>query len=257
MIKFFRLIRQRLLTENKFSKYILYALGEIVLVVIGILIALQLNNLNEINKNKGFEKEYLFRIQSDINQDITELERHFKSDTLKLDSYTFLGRWLISDSIKTNPNILLKHLNTASRLNWFEGKNIVFDDMKSSGKTSLIVSDSLRSKIQNYYRLFEEVIKQESLNNENISKYMGRINSAIDVGPFIEIGMPKRWNTNFGQITANDLFNTISNLEENKKNLFTENYSLIKGQIIYCHTIRLSLYQEGIKLTKSIDDYLK
>ncbi len=47
MIKFFRKIRQKMLTENKFSKYLIYAIGEIVLVVLGILIALQLNNLNE------------------------------------------------------------------------------------------------------------------------------------------------------------------------------------------------------------------
>ena len=55
MIKFFRKIRQKLLTENKFSKYLLYAIGEIMLVVIGILIALQLNNLNEIDKVKDTE----------------------------------------------------------------------------------------------------------------------------------------------------------------------------------------------------------
>ena len=47
MIKFFRKIRHRLLTENKFSKYLVYAIGEIILVVIGILIALQINNWNE------------------------------------------------------------------------------------------------------------------------------------------------------------------------------------------------------------------
>ena len=51
MIKFFRKIRQKLLTENKFSKYLLYAIGEIFLVVIGILIALQINNWNERQKN--------------------------------------------------------------------------------------------------------------------------------------------------------------------------------------------------------------
>ena len=50
MIKFFRKIRQRLLTENKFSKYLIYAIGEIILVVIGILIALQINNWNENRK---------------------------------------------------------------------------------------------------------------------------------------------------------------------------------------------------------------
>ena len=46
MLKFFRKIRQKLLTDNKFSKYLIYALGEIVLVVIGILIALSINNWN-------------------------------------------------------------------------------------------------------------------------------------------------------------------------------------------------------------------
>ncbi|MFT6995454.1 MAG: hypothetical protein ACJA1P_002199 [Maribacter sp.] len=47
MIKFFRHIRKQLLSENKFSKYMLYAIGEIALVMIGILLALQVNNWNE------------------------------------------------------------------------------------------------------------------------------------------------------------------------------------------------------------------
>ena len=50
MLKFFRKIRQQLLSENKFSKYLLYAIGEIILVVIGILIALQLNMWSMIEK---------------------------------------------------------------------------------------------------------------------------------------------------------------------------------------------------------------
>ena len=53
MIKFFRKIRQQLLTENKFSKYMIYAIGEIILVVIGILIALGINNWNENRKKIG------------------------------------------------------------------------------------------------------------------------------------------------------------------------------------------------------------
>ncbi|NCQ59013.1 MAG: hypothetical protein GW794_14435, partial [Flavobacteriales bacterium] len=55
MIKFFRKIRQKMLKENKFSKYLLYAIGEIILVVIGILIALQINNWNENRKNSNEE----------------------------------------------------------------------------------------------------------------------------------------------------------------------------------------------------------
>ena len=56
MIKFFRKIRHKLLSDNKFSKYLVYAIGEIVLVVIGILIALSINNWNENNKLRDRRK---------------------------------------------------------------------------------------------------------------------------------------------------------------------------------------------------------
>ena len=53
MIKFFKKARKQLLTENKFTKYLIYALGEIILVIIGILIALQINNANQgLNHSK-------------------------------------------------------------------------------------------------------------------------------------------------------------------------------------------------------------
>ena len=58
MIKFFRKIRQKLLSENKFSKYLIYAIGEIVLVVIGILIALQINNKNDERKAEESVKKF-------------------------------------------------------------------------------------------------------------------------------------------------------------------------------------------------------
>jgi hypothetical protein len=73
MIKFFRRIRQQLLTKNKFSKYLIYAIGEIVLVVVGILIALQLNNWNETRKNEDQFKAVLEQIYTVIDQDAEEL----------------------------------------------------------------------------------------------------------------------------------------------------------------------------------------
>ena len=62
MIKFFRQIRQNLIMENKTGKYLKYAIGEIVLVVIGILIALQINNWNENRKEKQQEKAILYQL---------------------------------------------------------------------------------------------------------------------------------------------------------------------------------------------------
>ena len=66
MIKFFRKIRQELLTENKIGQYLKYAIGEILLVVIGILIALQINNWNEARKSRIVETVLLKTIKSDL-----------------------------------------------------------------------------------------------------------------------------------------------------------------------------------------------
>jgi hypothetical protein len=75
MIKFFRQIRQKLLSDKQFSKYILYAIGEIFLVVIGILIALQINTWNEDRKNLEKENYYLNSIKTSISLSQSELDR--------------------------------------------------------------------------------------------------------------------------------------------------------------------------------------
>jgi len=66
MVKFFRKIRQKLLSENKFSKYLIYAIGEIILVVVGILIALGINNWNQSNENNRLQKIYLQKIKNEL-----------------------------------------------------------------------------------------------------------------------------------------------------------------------------------------------
>ncbi|MBT8323911.1 MAG: hypothetical protein KJO96_01335, partial [Winogradskyella sp.] len=63
MIKFFRHIRYKLMEQNKTGRYFKYAIGEIILVVIGILIALQINNWNQHRLNLKKERSMLFEIQ--------------------------------------------------------------------------------------------------------------------------------------------------------------------------------------------------
>ena len=75
MLKFFRRVRQNLLSENKTSKYTLYAIGEIFLVVVGILIALQINNLNETKKEQAISNKYLSGFVSDLEKDRTQLDK--------------------------------------------------------------------------------------------------------------------------------------------------------------------------------------
>jgi hypothetical protein len=74
MLRFFRQIRQSLLTDNKFNKYLLYAVGEILLVVIGILIALQINNWNEERKAREREQQLLISLSEDFKSNLVSLE---------------------------------------------------------------------------------------------------------------------------------------------------------------------------------------
>lgn len=74
MIKFFRKIRQNLLNEGKTTKYLKYAIGEIVLVMIGILLALQVNNWNQDRQLKLKEKNILLELKRDLASNDTTLQ---------------------------------------------------------------------------------------------------------------------------------------------------------------------------------------
>ena len=73
MIKFFRKIRQKMLTENKFSKYLIYAIGEIILVIIGILIALGINENAKDKSNLKLRDLYIIQLNDEANRNIERL----------------------------------------------------------------------------------------------------------------------------------------------------------------------------------------
>ena len=77
MLRFFRQIRQRLVTDNRFGKYLLYAIGEIVLVVIGILLALQINTWNEERKFRAQQYSLLRDLSADLQANLRDELRFF------------------------------------------------------------------------------------------------------------------------------------------------------------------------------------
>lgn len=104
MIKFFRKTREQLLSENKFSGYLKYAIGEIVLVVLGILIALYINNLNEQRKTENRIVEILKEIQNDLGKNILEADNtiaYYKNKKSKI--LRLLNDKITYDEFKNNP----------------------------------------------------------------------------------------------------------------------------------------------------------
>ena len=147
MIKFFRRIRQNMLTENKFSKYLLYTIGEIILVVIGILIALQLNNLNENKKNDVFEKEILSQIQENLKSDklvLKQIELNFMKAIAS--SNKILNA---EESQKTKDSIKI-WLGAIIQFDRFQPLTNAYEVLKSNG-LDRISNKQLRFLLGKYY----------------------------------------------------------------------------------------------------------
>ena len=169
MIKFFRKIRQKLLTENKFSKYLLYGIGEIILVVIGILIALQLNNLNERNKFKAKEIEILSDFKASLELDLINFNRALEQGEKSKSSMEIILAHLEADLPYSDSLKIHFSLTTDT---WTAQVNVsVFESLKSEG-LSLISNKELRQEL---VRLYDElIIGQKERNN--------RYRDLLDVG---------------------------------------------------------------------------
>jgi hypothetical protein len=152
MIKFFRKIRQNLLMENKTGKYLKYAIGEIVLVVIGILIALQINNWNETRKEKKLEIELINLLISDLEEKRKENLSDFENANRFIER--FQETIEIWENEKRIDTINLKfNLGILGRDNYFLNQNSPIYSGLSSSVFWKQIPDSLIKRIDDVYRI--------------------------------------------------------------------------------------------------------
>ena len=159
MLRFLRQVRQRLLTENRVSKYLLYALGEIVLIVLGILIALFLNNINADKQARKTEIELLKELQSNLSSNIQILERTLKTEYEYLHYNEMILEYL--DHRKPYDEGLDPAFGVYF---WTVTTNPVmggYEFLKSKG-IDLISSDSLRKKISFIFDNEFSILKNEN-----------------------------------------------------------------------------------------------
>ena len=151
MIKFFRKIRQKLLTENKFSKYLLYAIGEILLVVIGILIALSINNWNEKRKNNSLKESYIKNLIVDLAKDIENLEQLNNINTAAEKEGFYLTEFLDNTLIEidtlrlTNSIIFCAYIPNSSII------SSTYNDIINSNNINLFNDIELKRLLDDYY----------------------------------------------------------------------------------------------------------
>lgn len=187
MIKFFRKTRQRMLTENKFSKYLLYAIGEIILVVIGILIALQINNWNEDKKSRQQELTILENILHDLEKDKIGLTKIIETRISKAASATVMVSYYEGVQIKKLSDYYFHWTNV---LYWevYHPRNIAFKELVNSGNTSIIKNASIRNTLLDIDASYEVLFTERNHLYDDYMTYLyNQFAEIIDYGDGIKV----------------------------------------------------------------------
>jgi len=143
--------------ENKTSKYLKYAIGEIVLVVIGILIALQINNWNEQQKKKKLEQDYYCRLFEDVVQDKEQMSTLLGLTEERLQASNQAVRVLLEENAKKVEAGQLIALSLKAIYSDFQPNNSAYQDLKSGANLNNITDKSVITALNQYFNRVEEL----------------------------------------------------------------------------------------------------
>ena len=239
MIKIFRNIRQKLIKEGKVANYIKYAIGEIVLVMIGILLALQVNNWNEQKKQNILEQEYYCRLLEDAQLDLDQVNQFIKASEGRLSASNEAVRLLQHKPAKKVDVGKQLGLSIIAIYSDFTPNNAAFEDLKSGANLNIIKDKAIIKAINNYFNKvagYLSIIKVNAniaLDNfylDNDVFESGRIHSQMLTDRF-KTGMEK------------DVYDAM-NLDYNETLSDTMNYQLLNASLTYisCNARQLELY---------------
>ncbi len=217
MIQFFRKIRLGLLTENKFSKYFLYALGEIILVVIGILIALTISKWNVEANDKKIEKKLLFELSQGVKNDKLLIENELFKTNKAISNLKILDSLL---QYKTpEPTEYLNTLfGTVYGMKHLRLNSARYEDLKSVG-LRIVKNDNIRSQIiqvfENHYTMIDGILGNEKDINQIFRPYYLSYFVSIKFSEYAKpIDIEKLW---LDPYYKNIVHYRISNLEYNQR----------------------------------------
>jgi hypothetical protein len=194
MINFFRKIRENMIKENRVSKYILYAIGEIVLVVIGILIALSINNWNEQKKTEEKTKSSLLALRNDLILDTLLINKNLPEIKFQLQLNESLRARIAKP--KATLDTLIQIARYEFNPNWNDQILYNTNAYNSLNQTGLIenLPDTLKTQIKNFYnRKFQLNNMVERITTDYRSKLADYVNTYAfgstllhDQGPLID-----------------------------------------------------------------------
>ncbi len=175
MLSLFRKTRHRLAHENQFLKYSRYALGEIVLVVIGILIALQINNWNEERKDRLQERKILDNLHYEFRENLENLK--YKDSVLHstIKNLETLFEEFRREHKSFKGKALDRVLSEALSSPTWTPSEFVLNDLKSSGNLTKLYNDQLKKLLYEWSRFYSELDETQKMietTNSQLIKYL-------------------------------------------------------------------------------------
>ena len=143
MIAFIRKLRRRMLAEGAFGKYLAYAVGEIVLVVVGILLALQINNYNDARKDRARELSYLENIRADLVANISEMDRYLASRTEMIAAAQRIVEHFEGKPIEDASDFNADGVSIYSWQRYYQINN-TYQELVNSGNFALLSNDRIK-----------------------------------------------------------------------------------------------------------------
>ncbi|MCA0154417.1 DUF6090 family protein [Winogradskyella vincentii] len=166
MIKFSRHIRKSLLEQNKMGKYFKYAIGEIILVMIGILLALQVNDWNAKRTLKSKEQVYLKQIKISLQNDLESIKKTKAFNALKASNIDSTFIVLEQSNPEKYVPAIINYMNMTAEFDVFEPNNVAFENMIASENIDLITNMELRKNLSLYYKRDFENSTQERVKEQ-------------------------------------------------------------------------------------------
>ena len=209
MIRFFRKIRQHLLTEDKFNKYWIYAIGEIMLVVFGILIALSLNNLNEDRKDETKRKLMLRTLQSEFESNLAQLDDQIEEYNMNIHGATVAIKKIKSESEILADSTARKLLVEMAIIPSFDPSTGALRSSISSGDIHLINTKELVGLLFGWEDSNNDIDVWETIGREYELASRFFIAEQIQVADYASIYLPSIGGSHF----ESDYVNLFQNAE--------------------------------------------
>ena len=178
-MKIFRNVRKQLASENKVMAYLRYAIGEILLVVIGILIALQVNNWNENRKDNDAANKALLSLREDFRENVDQIKERVFQVNRTTKYLNNLINIIDRDSTTVDPDSLGKYITTGADYWNVKITSSTYDALSGAGNLDLIQNEYLRKLLAEFYSTTKSGFEDEGVSETLAVKIWDKTSSEI------------------------------------------------------------------------------